>query len=758
MASRAWVSILGLLMALLSLAGADVTSPGAHGFLGFGISLCEPYCAFACSYLLFVPLNCTTADLAIVVPRNLRRRREDDEAAEPVYPSGDGWSVTTETTPTCQSRNEYYLQTLAYCIKSQCKMLHVSAAERFWEEQLVKLPDGSGPKSYTEVLEGIKEAPTRSLNATEVLNYTALITEEMWKAQYADVYHGARNEIKHSLYSIIILVTGAGIPIAVSLLRFLPWPATWATKVNAYLVDPPLIGSKHSTPIWGLGIMPTRGQALFILYLWVMNVILSCVGYESEPDSGRETAREEMMRTVANRMGVLAYANVPLVILYAGRNNLLLWLTNWSHSTFLLLHRWMAFICMMHAVLHSLVYLEIALHSEGWADELTEPYWYWGSAGTIGFVILCVKSIQPLRQRIYEIFLAAHIIITVLVIVCSYKHVNVKYTDAWGYQNWLWMACAIWGFDRLVRLGRSLRAGFKRAYFTPIDEDYYRLDVPGVSADGHVYLYFPTISTWRFWENHPFSVAGVTCLQEICSTASSELNGEKRKEKDIAASAIPIGNSLGSGSDSESVTIRKESGIAVFIRRQSGVTALVAKRGPYASGIPVFVEGPYNHKMTFVQQDHPEPSHDFPNLLCIAGGVGITGVLPALDRFNTASAAALGTKKLYWGARTWPLVHEIERMQLLQGRLASDEGSSNSSTVGQRRWGDVDVRLAVGERLDIRRILTEELRRQRGGTVVVVCGPAGMVDQVRCVASALGRHGENGKAVVMKLMIESFTW
>ncbi|OAA54042.1 ferric-chelate reductase (Fre2) [Cordyceps fumosorosea ARSEF 2679] len=744
MASHHWISILSLL-ALLGLTGADVTSPGAHGFLGFGISLYDPYCAFVCEFSLFVPINCTTADLAIV-PKYLRRR-DADEAAKPVWPSGDGWAVTTETTPTCLSRNEFYLQTLAYCIKSHCTSIPTSAAEKFWEGQLVKLPDGSGPKSYTDVVAAISEPPTRPVNATQVLNYTGIVPEEQWQLLYRDVSNSAMNEIRHSLYSLIILITGAGIPIAMSLLRFLPWPAAWVTKVNAYLIDPPLVGSKHSTPIWGLGIMPTRGQALFILYLWVINVVLSSIGYENQLGIWYETVKAETMRNLANRLGVLAYANVPLVILYAGRNNFLLWLTNWSHSTFLLLHRWAAFICMMHAVLHSLVYLEIALHSEGWAEEFTEPYWYWGSAGTIGFVILCVKSIQPIRQRIYEIFLAAHIVITVLVIVCSYKHVNVKYTDAWGYQNWLWMACAIWGFDRLVRLARSLRAGFKRAYFTPIDEDYYRLDIPGVSADGHVYLHFPTISTWRFWENHPFSVAGVTYLQETSTTASSVVGDEK--EKGIAASTTAVGSGSGSGSDSESAMIRKESGIAVFIRRQSGLTALLAKKGPCPKGIPVFVEGSYNHKATFLQEDHPEPTHEFPNLLCIAGGVGITGVLPAVDRFNTAGKP-LGTKKLFWGARTWPLVREVERMQLC--------GPASQSTSTERRWGDVDVTLAVGERLDIRRILTQELRQQKGGTVIVVCGPSGMVDDVRCIASALGRHDEAGKAVVVKLMIESFTW
>jgi len=48
---------------------------------------------------------------------------------------------------------------------------------------------------------------------------------------------------------------------------------------------------------------------------------------------------------VSNRLGLLSFADLPLLMLYAGRNNILLWLTIWSHSTFLLLDRWVSYIC-----------------------------------------------------------------------------------------------------------------------------------------------------------------------------------------------------------------------------------------------------------------------------------------------------------------------------------------------------------------------------------------------------------------------------
>lgn len=741
-----WPTILSVLT-LVGIAGADVTNPPGRGFIGFGIHYYEPACAWACTYAVAAPINCTTADLAIAP----QFRRRDEAAATPDYPSGDGWQFTDAATPTCQSRNQDYLRTLAYCMKSYCKSTPVSEIEAHWEENLVKLPDGSLPKSYTEVLFDIKETPTRPINATEPLNYTAIVPQDVYDLHFIDVFDGDMNETINSLFSLILVISAAAIPIATSLLRFLPWPSSWATKFNAYFIDPPLFGSRHAAPVWGFGIMPTRGQAIFIIYLWVLNIAFSVMGYSIRVGTWYSSIKETIGRDIGNRLGVLSYAHVPIVILYAGRNNFLLWVTNWSHSTFILLHRWAAFLCTLHAALHSLCYLDTALHSPGWEEEFTSPYWYWGCAGTIGFVILTIISIQPVRKRIYETFLIAHIVIVVVVIVSSYKHVALKYTDAYGFQNWLWMACAIWGFDRFVRVARWLGSGFKRAYITAIDEDYLRLDIPKVSTDGHVYLHFPTISTWRFWENHPFSIAGTTREEDESLRVGTPMSEEK-ETRIITSTVAALGSSSGkTENDASSIRAQREPGVTLFIRKQGGLTARLAAVGPSLSGIPVFIEGPYNHRATILQDGHSEPTHRFPNLLCIAGGVGITGALPMLARFHNAGKP-LGTRKLYWGARTWPLVREVERMQL--------GGPGPQDTAAQRRWGDVDVTLSIGERFDLRRVLTEELVQQTGGTVVLVCGPAGMVDEVRCVVSALGRHGKtkSGKALIIKLVTENFSW
>ena len=167
---------------------------------------------------------------------------------------------------------------------------------------------------------------------------------------------------KNTYIRLIILLYGVVIPIAFSLIRFVPFPGTWRTKFNAWIIDPPLFGHHHGTPVFfGLTHIPKRGQALFIFYFIIINTLLSAVNYEyANPNTWYPDDKYGWMcMLISNRIGLLSFANLPLVFLYAGRNNILLWITDWSHSTFLLLHRWIAAIATLQVILHSVIYLYV---------------------------------------------------------------------------------------------------------------------------------------------------------------------------------------------------------------------------------------------------------------------------------------------------------------------------------------------------------------------------------------------------------------
>jgi hypothetical protein len=67
--------------------------------------------------------------------------------------------------------------------------------------------------------------------------------------------------------------------------------------------------------------------------------------------------------------------------------------------------------------------------------------------------------------------------------------------------------------------------------------------------------------------------------------------------------------------------------------------------------------------------------------------------------------------------------------------------------------GDIDVAVSIGERFHLAQLLGLELQQNKGGTTVVVCGPAGMADKTRLVVTDLARYG-----TVVRLSEESFAW
>jgi predicted ferric reductase len=64
----------------------------------------------------------------------------------------------------------------------------------------------------------------------------------------------------------------------------------------------------------------------------------------------------QFLRYFANRVGTLSFANTPLLISLAGRNNILTSLTGWSFDTFQRYHRWVARIVLLEATAHVIAY------------------------------------------------------------------------------------------------------------------------------------------------------------------------------------------------------------------------------------------------------------------------------------------------------------------------------------------------------------------------------------------------------------------
>jgi NAD(P)H-flavin reductase len=157
------------------------------------------------------------------------------------------------------------------------------------------------------------------------------------------------------------------------------------------------------------------------------------------------------------------------------------------------------------------------------------------------------------------------------------------------------------------------------------------------------------------------------------------------------------------------VTTFDNSGVTLIIKKNSGLTRLLKKD----SRMLTLLDGPYPQSPS---SDILECDH----VLLIAGGIGITGLLPWIHAHPNI--------KLAWSVK-----------------------SSAEALVSEM---DTDKEVLVGERLNIEEALRAEAFVSYKKVGVVVCGPSAMCDDVRAKVAGLGRASKT----VFELEVDAFSW
>ncbi|GJC99334.1 ferric reductase transmembrane component 4 [Colletotrichum higginsianum] len=679
-ASRS-VSVLPLLTYLLLVLVPVVTADGI-GIIGAGKWMYKPTCAHACRRLIAnCPLLCSEDGMP-----SAHHKRHNHGGATP---------------PECFLKDRAFLRTQALCMSQYCPRdnVAVSVMEEYWEGHLAtgSVGDWSGAlkpvMSYSEALmfaredvEAVGEGNMPTAVSKKPLNQTSLIAEEDWLPSYNGQKSFEDGENGH----------GANSP--------LDDPPYHPSRPAIFRPPPP-------DPLAGaVGLMPTRGQALFIAYILLTNIFLVVFPHSLlQPNYIADSDHAQLTIIVGDRAGVLAFADFVAIFLFSSRNNVLLWLTDWSHSTFLLLHRWVAYACIGQTVLHSTLMWYYYAEWSDWVAESKLPYWYWGIIGTLALCLILPLSVLPIRRRVYEAFLAGHQVLAVLVLVACFLHIWYLFEYKWGYEIWIYIAGGLWGLDRILRVLRVVRNGICTATVSVADSqgDYLRVEIEGIAAEGHAYLYFPTLS-WRFWENHPFSVlssfsGSSTLLGSSNASSSPRLTGDPEKtvqSTGVGAREILPRADSGSDSDSRSSTGPVRPCTTFLVRPQTSVTRILASRVPPGTSIrvPVLVESSYHANPAVRQLAHCS------TLLCIAGGVGISAVVPVAKTFGGVRT------RLCWGVR------DESFLRVVDGEIAQ---------LGSR----VEVETRVGERLPIADIVAQELTRndEKGTSASWSAGQLGRV-------------------------------
>ncbi|EEY19540.1 ferric reductase transmembrane component 4 [Verticillium alfalfae VaMs.102] len=602
----------------------------------------------------------------------------------------EGMDSMPMTTPECRANDTSFLTTLAWCLQSNCAEFDVPVSElqKFWEEQATGEPTVQPKWSYSAGLQSVQEAPTKILTMHDTLNFTALTSEEDWDVQFKTLSYFEREEAIHARYGI-------------------------THKVAPYIVWQSLIGTYRVRPLpYLIGTAPSIGHASYIALMIILNVILTAVNYKSaQPNAWFSSQYQEILEYVMIRTGTLGFALSPLVILFAGRNNVLLWLSNWSHSTFMLLHRWIARIFGLQVIIHSITALALYSNIGTYSEELKLPYWIWGCVASVAVVIMLVASNLYVRRQSYEVFLVIHILLAVFVIAGCWYHVDIRFQRKFGYEMWLYASCAVWFFDRMMRMLRVLKNGMRRSNVVNIDEDVVRVDVPGIrwaaSPGQHVYVYFPTLNRLRPWENHPFSVIPTTMLYEkarsseaSASPTRSSNDVEKNERADVRISPV---------------TDRENAGLTLFIRKSAGLTKALTTK----DNVLTLLDGPYSNNST-------APVLQCDRLLLIGGGIGITALVPWIDRHPNV--------KLSWSVK-----------DSAKGLVRALENAID-------RVEEKDVR--VGSRLDFNALLDQEVQLGWSRIGVVVSGPGGLCDDAAAAVIAAGKRGK----ALFELEIDAYSW
>ncbi|PWY86776.1 ferric reductase transmembrane component 4 precursor [Aspergillus heteromorphus CBS 117.55] len=542
--------------------------------------------------------------------------------------------------------------------------------------------------------------------------------------------------------------------------------------LRTYIVMPasftPLLPNHQQLLYWYT--IPTRLDLLIICGFWTLCIVLACVDFDG--DTSASSLPQQNWHYSSDRTGVLAYACLPFLWLFSGRNNVFLWATNFSQQSFSVFHRNIAWACAILSVVHSVNYsIIVAYYENAYQIAWTHKPWYMGVVATIAISAMIVQSTTWLRRKWYEAFLTIHIALGIVILVALFQHTK---PDGLKWNAYLWTVVAIWASDRMLRLSRIAYCNLdihirKHSITTPHSTVEYceasnliKLELTTTSSrptpkpGQHYFLYQPI--SFRGWENHPFALGAYLPVSK------------KDEERDI-------------------LRPNEKMKLLFYIRPYDGWTKSLRNRcrsSKQANTIhpKLLLEGPYGH---------PAPLHTFNSILLIAGGTGIAAILPyILDHVSRTAEQRTGRTTrttrihLIWScrqARIFSDVFDDDRLDHVwrSDALVADFFWTGSALTGDTVTvdlerdslsGDGDLEVGVENqtglfrsnrrfhsgRPDVGEIIASEARDARTSCTnlaVLASGPARMADDCRfAVYEAMRRGGWKD----VEYFEEAFSW
>lgn len=347
---------------------------------------------------------------------------------------------------------------------------------------------------------------------------------------------------------------------------------------------PPVIGSKHHEPYKALRYVriyaPTRGQAFVLLVLLIINILALVLHIDTSKDGPMiyPNGEDKMLAWMSHRTGVLAFVYIPILTLFACRNNPLIELTGFSYETFQVYHRWNARLMVFHAVVHGVLLTWFSLREHVLFFKWRHVHnWRAGNLAAYFSIIMLVFALRIVRRRLYEWFYFSHQILFLGFMVGVILH-----CDDYGWLGWIWAAIVIYGVEYLMRFLKLLYSGgIQKAAFRLVTPNTFRVKVDGCRRWAYrpgVYVYLRIFKRDMFWQSHPFSVY-------------------------------------------QSINSNRDYNLELVIQAKKGATRnmakYLAKQPGHRAVLNVTVDGPYGHTHSILNYD---------SVLLLAGGSGFTAM------------------------------------------------------------------------------------------------------------------------------------
>lgn len=504
----------------------------------------------------------------------------------------------------------------------------------------------------------------------------------------------------------------------------------WLKK---HIIYAPLWKKRHNEEIRlssaiSIGTLPSRFHML-ILVVYGMSNVAYCLCL---PWSRSESA--SVVAALRGRSGTLAALNLIPTILFALRNNPLIWMLHVSYDTFNLLHRWAARVVIIESVVHTLCWMINTVNAGNWSSIgehlAAEPSYAWGMVGTAFFVFLFIQAWSPLRHAFYETFINFHRLGVAFAIVGVWIHIDLH---ALPQLPWMKLCLGMWAVEWLLRLWKvtrynvSMRRGMSKVTIEALPNDACRVTIDLVRSwnhrpGSHVHLYVPSLSGWA---SHPFSVAWA-------SPHHHNMPASVEDEKLGLPTTSP-------GYDLTRPNLMMKS-ISLVCRAREGFTRKMYDRAKtQPMGVLTtygMIEGPYGGH---------ESLDSYGTCILFAAGVGITHqtsfVRHLVAGYHGGTVAARkvvlcwsipNTECLEW-VRPW--MDEILRMpgrrevlKILLFITRPKNHSEINSTSGS-------VQMFPG-RCDVQTIIDREISERIGAVAVTVCGAGAFSDGVRTAVRA----------------------